>query len=185
MENFAQKWSPASYGSYSNLFRHVNNPRPVSTLMGLIRRVQKHITWDVGWLWSQCPSSCSQLSIRVSKKNLDNVGRDEEVDARKSIIPKIHTNAKTYYFLSSLTLKDIHEPPALKHLLNKEIEAFQQHKLNLEHPCHNQAVERHIKLVSEASAAVAGSKNKNGLTRQKIISRKLIKTFDTKTQFDA
>ena len=101
------------------------------------------------------------LSIRVSKKNLDNLGRDEEVDARKSIIPKIHTNAKTYYFLSSLTLKDIHEPPALKHLLNQEIEAFQQHKLNLEHPCHNQAAERHIKLVSEASAAVAGFKNRH------------------------
>ena len=99
------------------------------------------------------------LSIRVSKKSLDDVGRDEEVDVRKFIIPKINTNAKTYYFLSSLSLKDMHKPPALKHLLNKEIEAFQQHKLNLKHPCHNQAVERHIKLVFEASAAVAGIKN--------------------------
>ena len=34
------------------------------------------------------------LSIRVSKKNLGNVGRDEEVDVRKFIIPKINTNAK-------------------------------------------------------------------------------------------
>ena len=74
------------------------------------------------------------LSIRVSKKNLDNVGRDEEVDVRKFTIPKINTNAKTYHSLSSLSFKDMHEPPALKHLLNKEIEAFQQHKLNLEHP---------------------------------------------------
>ena len=66
------------------------------------------------------------LSIRVSKKNLDNVGRDEKsrckkkVDVRKSIIPKINTNTKTYFSLSSLSLKDMHEPPALKHLLNKE-----------------------------------------------------------------
>ena len=90
------------------------------------------------------------IIIRVSKKNLDNVGRDEEVDVRKFIIPKINTNAKTYYSLSSLSLKDMHEPPALKHLLNKETEAFQQHKLNVEQPCRNQAVERHIKLVSEA-----------------------------------
>ena len=74
------------------------------------------------------------LSIRVSKKNLDNVDCDEEVYVRKFIIPKINTNAKTYYSLSNLSLKDMHEPPALKHLLNKEIEAFQQHKLNLEHP---------------------------------------------------
>ena len=34
------------------------------------------------------------LSIRVSKKNLGNVGRDEEVNVRKFIIPKINTNAK-------------------------------------------------------------------------------------------
>ena len=124
------------------------------------------------------------LSIKVSKKNLNTVGRDEEVDVRKFITPKINTNAKTYYSLSNLSLKDMHEPPALKHLLNKEIEAFQQHKLNLEHPCHNLAVERPIKLVSEASAAVAGFKNRNGLTRQKIQSRKLMKTFNTKKQFN-
>ena len=74
------------------------------------------------------------LRIRVSKKNLDNVGGDEEVDVKKFIIPKINTNTKTCYFLSRLSLKDMHEPPALKHLLNKEIQAFQQHKLNLEHP---------------------------------------------------
>ena len=109
-----------------------------------------------------------RLSIRVSKKNLDNVGRDKEVDVRKFIIPKINTNAKTYYFLSSLSLKDMLVPPALKHLLNNEIEAFQQHKLNLEHPCQNQAVERHIKLVSEASAAVVRFKNRDELIRQKI-----------------
>ena len=77
------------------------------------------------------------LSIRVSKKHLDNVGRDEEIDVTKFTIPKINTNAKTYYSLSSLSLKGVHEPPASKHLLNKEIEAFQQQKLNLEYPCHN------------------------------------------------
>ena len=98
------------------------------------------------------------------------------------MIPKINTNAKTYNSLSSLNLKGMHEPPALKHLLNKEIEAL---RLNLEHPCHNQAVERHIKLVSEASAAVAGFKNRDGLIRQKIRSRKLMKTFYTKKQFNA
>ena len=36
------------------------------------------------------------LRIRVSKKNLDDVGRDEEVDVRKFIIPKFNSNAKTH-----------------------------------------------------------------------------------------
>ena len=70
--------------------------------------------------------------------------------------------------MSSLSLKDMYEPPALKHLLNKEIEAFQQHILNLKHPCHKQAVERHIKLVFEASAAVAEFKNRDRRIGQKI-----------------
>ena len=125
------------------------------------------------------------LSIRLCKKNLDNVGRDEEVDVRKFTIPKFNANARTYYILSSLSLKDMHELPALKHLLNKEIETFQQHKLNLEHPCLNQAVERHIKLVSEASAAVAKLKHRDKFIRQKKQSRKLMKTFNTKKQFNA
>ena len=64
------------------------------------------------------------LSVRLSKKNLDNVGRDEEVDVRKFIIPKINTNAKTYYSLSSLSLKNIHEPPALQDLLIKKLRLF-------------------------------------------------------------
>ena len=64
------------------------------------------------------------LSIRVFKKNLENVDRDEEVDVSKFIIPKINTNAKTYYSLSSLSLKDMHQPSALKQLLNKEMRLF-------------------------------------------------------------
>ena len=39
------------------------------------------------------------LSIRVSKKNLDNAGRDEEVDARKFITPKINTNTKLFFLV--------------------------------------------------------------------------------------
>ena len=80
----------------------------------------------------------------------------------------------------------MHKQSTLNHLLNKEIEAFQQHKLNLKHPCHNEAAERHIKLVSEASTAVAGFQNRNGLIqKKKIRSRKLMKTFNTKNQFNA
>ena len=45
------------------------------------------------------------LSIRVSKKNLDIVGRDEEVDVRKFIIPKINTNAKNLSFFVKLEFK--------------------------------------------------------------------------------
>ena len=65
-----------------------------------------------------------------------------------------------------------------------EIEAFRENQLILEHPCHNQAVERHIKLVTEASAAVTGFEKRDGLIRQKIRSRRLMKAFNTKKQFN-
>ena len=55
----------------------------------------------------------------------------------------------------NLNLPDIHEPPATKQFSYKEINEFQLQPLKLDHPCHNQ-VERHVKLVTEASASTAG-----------------------------
>ena len=55
--------------------------------------------------------------------------------------------------------------------------------LKVSHPCHNQAVEHHIKLVSEASSVTTGFASRDGLIRQRIKSRHLMKRFDTKKQF--
>jgi len=55
--------------------------------------------------------------------------------------------------------------------------------LLLYYPCHNQTVERHVKLFTEASAQVAGFERRDGIIRQKIKSRSLMKKFDTKMQF--
>ena len=85
--------------------------------------------------------------------------------------------------MRSLNLEDMHEPPTLQGLTNMEIEAFWENQLILEHPCHNQAVERNIKLVTEASAAVTGFEKRDGLI-QKIRSRRLMKAFNTKKQFN-
>ena len=75
------------------------------------------------------------------------------------------------------------QPPAIRHLSDSEIEDCRMKPLILHHPCHNQTVERHVKLVTEASAQVTGFERRDGLIRQKIRSRKLLKKFDTKMQF--
>ena len=49
----------------------------------------------------------------------------------------------------------VHEPPATKQFSYEEINEFQLQPLKLDHPCHNQAVERHVKLVTKASASTA------------------------------
>lgn len=49
--------------------------------------------------------------------------------------------------------------------------------------CHLQAVERHIKLLTKASATVCGQEARDGFIRTKIESRDKLPKFDTKQQF--
>lgn len=53
----------------------------------------------------------------------------------------------------------------------------------LQFPCHSQAVERCIKLVTEASIAVFGSEARDGFIKARIESRKILPQFETKKQF--
>ena len=55
--------------------------------------------------------------------------------------------------------------------------------LALQHPCHNQALETHVKLVTEAASVVTGYEKRDGMIRQKIQSRLLMSKFDSKQQF--
>ena len=65
------------------------------------------------------------------------------------------------------------------------IEQCRHQPLILKHPCHNKRVEYHVKLVTEASASVAGNDiNRDGMICQRIGSRKLVKRFEIKMQFN-
>jgi len=44
-----------------------------------------------------------------------------------------------------------HETPAIRHLSENDLQNIRTRKLEMSHPCHNQGVERHIKLVTEAA----------------------------------
>lgn len=102
---------------------------------------------------------------------------------RRFLVPKLNIKAKSYHKLVNLNSPDIQQPPAIRNLGDTEIENIREVPLNLNHPCHNQAVERHVKLVTEASSSVSGFERRDGMIRQKIRSRKLMKCFDTKKQF--
>lgn len=51
-------------------------------------------------------------------------------------------------------------------------------------PCHTQAVERCIKLGTEASAAVCGAKSRDGYIHSRLASRKLMPNFNTKSEYN-
>ena len=98
-------------------------------------------------------------------------------------MPAINTKAKVYYKPVNLGDPDICEPPVISGLTDEELQNVRNQKLLLPYPCHTQAVERKIKVVSECSAQVVERKRVDGLVRQKLRSRKLIKRYDAKKDY--
>ena len=61
--------------------------------------------------------------------------------------------------------------PAIKHICDVNLAKIRQTPSKLQHPCHNQAVECHIKVVTEASATVSTFKRRNGLIPRKLVTK--------------
>ena len=76
------------------------------------------------------------------------------------------------------------EPPLTRNKTEAEILSFKEAPFAVpKYPCHTQAVERAVRLVSEASAAVVGKDARNGFIRQRIEARKELPRFKTKQEF--
>ena len=103
---------------------------------------------------------------------------------RRFVVPAINVNSKVYHQLIDLSCEHTTEPPLTQNMAMSKIEEFADAPLQLSHPCPNQHVERHVKLVTEACKSVTGFKNRDGVIRLRINSRKIMKKFDTKCQFD-
>ena len=110
-------------------------------------------------------------------------GAASTTTVRKFLIPKLNVKAKAFHKMVNLDLQGLEEPPLTRHLSDGEVEDIRINPLKLDHPCHNQGVERHIKLVTEASSSVATFDRRDGMIRQRIRSRKLMKMFESKKQF--
>ncbi|KAB7500854.1 hypothetical protein Anas_10986 [Armadillidium nasatum] len=98
---------------------------------------------------------------------------------RTFLKPKINFNASSYHTMTPISQWET-IPPILNAMSEAEIKNLIYNPLKLRHDCHSQNVERHIKLVTEASLAVVGHDRRDGLIRNKIRSRKLMKTFVSK-----
>ena len=71
-------------------------------------------------------------------------------------------------------------PPVLRHYNNDFIKSLEKIPLKLEFECHSQNIERHVKTVTEAASAVCGYDRRDGHIRNKMKSRKLMKSFLSK-----
>ena len=83
--------------------------------------------------------------------------------------------AVEYLELINWTDRQITEPPVLKTMTDTELQQFIAMDVTptifyAKVPCHTQAVERLVKLVTEASKAVCRPKFRNGVIRARIAS---------------
>ena len=90
--------------------------------------------------------------------------RSRDNSVRYFKVPIVNEKAKSYYKLSNLSLA-ITEPPITKKMSREELEKIRELPYEVEHPYHNQCVERHIKVITDASSRVVGKEKRNGIIR--------------------
>ena len=106
---------------------------------------------------------------------------EEAFAVRKFKVPFINEKATSYHQLVGPCL-DV-KPPLLHHVTNNELISVRQKLMFFKQPCHNQVVERHVKLVTQASATVAGFEKRGGLISRMMNLRSPIKTFNSTKQY--
>ena len=107
----------------------------------------------------------------------------KNVAIRRFEVTQINCKAQSYHNKANIDAQKIREPPLLQSLTLIEIQNLTSALQKVSHPCHNQAVECHIKLVTEIFSVTAGFASRDGLIRQRIKSSHLMKRFDIKKQF--
>ena len=100
--------------------------------------------------------------------------------------PKMNFNAHTLSSLINWQEEGRFEPPCLRNITDDELEQFVESGDSPtvpNFPCHTQAVERSIKLVTEASCTVAGEENRDSFIKVRLQSYKEMPVFSSKKDF--
>ena len=103
---------------------------------------------------------------------------------RKFVLPKVNFSATSYTELIDWESAKLTEPPFTLDFKEADLFAIKEAPLEVpNYPCHTQAVERAIKLVSEASAAVVGQEAREGFISQQIKERQELSKFESKKDY--
>lgn len=112
----------------------------------------------------------------------------KSIGLRKFTIPDFNFEAEDYHELIDWKNWEKTEPPltmgisdeALKQMV---LDGVPAEVFDFQFPCHTQSVERIVKLVTEASAAVCGKTKRDGFIRVRLESRQLMPQFNTKAEY--
>ena len=113
---------------------------------------------------------------------------NSSLERRKFLVPKLLFDAEHYYEMIDWQATTISEPPVTRCPSNAIIESYVKSRmlpwgLFPKLPCHKQAVERAVKLVTESSACAVDSSERDGCIIAKLQSRKNMPQFNTKKDF--
>lgn len=125
----------------------------------------------------------NELNRQKAISHIESVKPQTKV--RKYVVPTINFNPKSVYSLIDLSKLEITIPPLLSDLNSETLSNLHESKLGnviRQIPCHSQAVERSVKLVTEAASAVTDV-NRHGFILNKLSSRQKMPKFDSKIDF--
>nr|CAH7712438.1 unnamed protein product [Callosobruchus chinensis] len=124
-----------------------------------------------------------RLAVNRIKKARTNTSKELRVFKA----PKLNFDADDYIDIIDWQNINVTEPPITKALTIEELTEQSSHNtLNIgEYPCHTQAVERCVKVITDASLKVCGSEARDGYIRAKIDARKDLPSFENKAQYFA
>jgi hypothetical protein len=111
---------------------------------------------------------------------------DDEV--RRFTVPDLNFSATDYVDIVDWECVPVTPPPLLAHISSEQLEEMlllpETPSIDIPaFPCHSPAVERAVKMVTEAAAQVSTPDARDGNIRQKIASRKLMPEFQSKQDY--
>lgn len=127
-----------------------------------------------------------ELELRRILKARKMASQESQLSVRTFKIPTINFDANEYTEIIYWQSGTITEPPAFRNITDADIEEAIRVKRMFEipkFPCHTQAVERTIKLVTEASSSISGPCRRDGFIKAKLKSQMLMPTFETKKEY--
>lgn len=130
--------------------------------------------------------------IIKARENVENAESQKKHPIRDFKVPALQLNASDYSKMINWNQCNITPPPILNNTCTNELKEILANNDNNPRcmwkfgnfPCHTQAVERTVKLVTEVSNKVCGYEMRDGLVRSTLESRRKNPTFDNKQQYN-
>ena len=108
---------------------------------------------------------------------------ESDCEIRQFRLPRINIAAEDRESLISWERESVTEPPLTRALSDEQIEALADQPLEVQpYPLHTQAVERAVKIVTEASSVVT-EENRHGFICAKMKHRETVRAVRTKRDF--